>query len=73
STVKLNLIGGGYNQNFNVIIPKRNPMRNSAVERVKNQLAYKLGQALIEFDKNIENKSLMGGGYRVFPTDKKTL
>ncbi|EPX1987847.1 hypothetical protein ACWXLW_001639 [Campylobacter jejuni] len=47
-------------------------MRNSAVERVKNQLAYKLGQALIEFDKNIENKSLMGG-YRVFPTDKKTL
>ena len=36
-------------------------MRNSAVERVKNQLAYKLGQALIEFDKNIENKSLMGG------------
>ncbi|EDP2965904.1 sugar transferase [Campylobacter jejuni] len=41
-------------------------MHNSAVERVKNQLAYKLGQALIEFDKTIENRSLMGGGMVVY-------
>ncbi|MBZ7929216.1 sugar transferase, partial [Campylobacter sp. RM10542] len=29
---------------------------NSAVERIKNHLAYKLGQAMIEYNKN-------GGGY----------
>lgn len=31
---------------------------NSAIERVKNHLAYKLGQALIDFKQN-------GGGYSI--------
>lgn len=38
---------------------------NSAVERIKNHLAYKLGQAMIDFKQNV------GGG--VSASNQKTL
>lgn len=39
-------------------------MQDNASYRIKNTLSYKLGLALINFDKKIKNNtSIMGGGY----------
>ncbi|WP_262867800.1 hypothetical protein [Campylobacter novaezeelandiae] len=40
-------------------------MQDNASYRIKNTLSYKLGLALINFNKKINNNSILGGGLSI--------